>query len=142
MKWPYVSGKRVTEDGQGLVEYALILVLVAIVVIAILLLLGPTIGNVFSEINSNLEQLEQTGVVEEGDSDVVVITRATFNSGELHFDATSDGTYNPSVTLTTSPGGVMEERSDHYHLDISFASCPCTVTVTSSSGGSASITAP
>jgi len=38
------------EEGQGLVEYALILVLVAIVVIAILLLLGPVIGNVFSRI--------------------------------------------------------------------------------------------
>ncbi len=38
------------EKGQGLVEYALILVLVAIVVIAILLLLGPVIGNVFSTI--------------------------------------------------------------------------------------------
>jgi pilus assembly protein Flp/PilA len=38
------------EDGQGLVEYALILVLVAIVVIAILALLGPQIGNVFSRI--------------------------------------------------------------------------------------------
>ncbi len=38
------------EQGQGLVEYALILVLVAIVVIAILLLLGPVIGNVFSNI--------------------------------------------------------------------------------------------
>jgi len=42
------------EDGQGLVEYALILVLVAIVVIAILLLLGPVIGNVFSNIISAL----------------------------------------------------------------------------------------
>ena len=31
------------EEGQGLVEYALILVLVAIVVIAILALLGPQI---------------------------------------------------------------------------------------------------
>jgi pilus assembly protein Flp/PilA len=38
------------EEGQGLVEYALILVLVSIVVIAILLLLGPGIGNVFSTI--------------------------------------------------------------------------------------------
>ena len=38
------------EKGQGLVEYALILVLVAIVVIGILLLLGPVVGNVFSEI--------------------------------------------------------------------------------------------
>ena len=38
------------EEGQGLVEYALILALVAIVVIVILALLGPAIGNVFSTI--------------------------------------------------------------------------------------------
>ena len=38
------------QDGQGLVEYALVLVLVAVVVIAILTLLGPQIGNVFSRI--------------------------------------------------------------------------------------------
>jgi pilus assembly protein Flp/PilA len=42
------------EKGQGLVEYALILVLVAIVVIAALMVLGPIIGNVFSSINSSL----------------------------------------------------------------------------------------
>ena len=42
------------EEGQGLVEYALILVLVAIVVIAILLLLGPVVGNTFSNIVRNL----------------------------------------------------------------------------------------
>ena len=42
------------EKGQGLVEYALILVLVAIVVIAALMVLGPIIGNVFSDINSSL----------------------------------------------------------------------------------------
>ena len=38
------------EEGQGLVEYALILVLVAIIVVAILLVLGPVVGNVFSNI--------------------------------------------------------------------------------------------
>jgi pilus assembly protein Flp/PilA len=38
------------EKGQGLVEYALILVLVAIVVIAILMIMGPAIGNIFSNI--------------------------------------------------------------------------------------------
>ena len=38
------------EKGQGLVEYALILVLVAIVVIVILAILGPAIGDVFSNI--------------------------------------------------------------------------------------------
>ena len=42
------------EKGQGLVEYALILVLVAIVVIGVMMLLGPLIGNVFSAINANL----------------------------------------------------------------------------------------
>ncbi|MBX3080867.1 MAG: pilus assembly protein [Anaerolineae bacterium] len=42
------------EEGQGLVEYALILVLVAVVVIVILALLGPTIGNIFSNIIRNL----------------------------------------------------------------------------------------
>jgi pilus assembly protein Flp/PilA len=42
------------EEGQGLVEYALILVLVAIVVIAILALLGPQIANIFSKVTSGL----------------------------------------------------------------------------------------
>lgn len=41
---------RNEEEGQGLVEYALILVLVAVVVIIILALLGPAIGNIFSNI--------------------------------------------------------------------------------------------
>jgi pilus assembly protein Flp/PilA len=38
------------ENGQGLVEYALILVLVAMIVIGILLILGPIVGNVFSNV--------------------------------------------------------------------------------------------
>lgn len=45
------------EKGQGLVEYALILVLVAIVVIAALMILGPIIGNVFSKVNSSLSKV-------------------------------------------------------------------------------------
>ena len=42
------------ERGQGLVEYAIILVLVAVIVIAIVRLIGPKIGNTFSTINSSL----------------------------------------------------------------------------------------
>ena len=42
--------KQLQRKGQGLVEYALILVLVAIVIIVILSVLGPAIGNVFSQI--------------------------------------------------------------------------------------------
>jgi pilus assembly protein Flp/PilA len=44
------------EEAQGLVEYALILVLVAIVVIGILLVLGPVVGNVFSNIVDFLQK--------------------------------------------------------------------------------------
>jgi pilus assembly protein Flp/PilA len=42
------------EEGQGLVEYALILMLVALVVLAILTLLGPQIGNAFSRMTNQL----------------------------------------------------------------------------------------
>lgn len=46
---PFFSG----EDGQGLIEYALIMILVAMVVMAVLLLYGPAIGNTFSNIIAN-----------------------------------------------------------------------------------------
>jgi pilus assembly protein Flp/PilA len=42
------------EDGQGLVEYALILLLVALVVIIVLALIGPQLGNVFSQVVQSL----------------------------------------------------------------------------------------
>jgi len=40
------------QSGQGVVEYALLLTLVALVVIVILALLGPAIGDVFSDVIS------------------------------------------------------------------------------------------
>lgn len=42
------------QEGQGMVEYALILVLVSIVVIVILLTMGGQIKNVFSNVVSAL----------------------------------------------------------------------------------------
>ncbi len=45
------------ESGQGLVEYAFLIVLLAIVVIAVLNILGPKIGDVFSDLNSSLETM-------------------------------------------------------------------------------------
>jgi pilus assembly protein Flp/PilA len=38
------------EGGQGLVEYAFIMLLVAIMVIVVLALLGPSVGNLYSSI--------------------------------------------------------------------------------------------
>ncbi|MDS0525889.1 Flp family type IVb pilin [Clostridium sp. SHJSY1] len=46
----YILGKLKEEKGQGMVEYALIIGLVAIVVIAVLVLLGPAISAKFQEI--------------------------------------------------------------------------------------------
>ena len=42
------------QRGQGLVEYALIIALVAIVVIGTLILLGPQIASIFQNISNNL----------------------------------------------------------------------------------------
>lgn len=42
------------QQGQGLVEYALILVMVAIVVIVVLALVGPAVGNLFSNAIRNI----------------------------------------------------------------------------------------
>ena len=47
--------QRHLEKAQGLVEYAMILVLVAIVVIVTMQIIGPTIGNVFSAIIEDLQ---------------------------------------------------------------------------------------
>ncbi len=38
------------EEGQGLIEYALVLVLIAVVIIVILALVGPQIGNLYSQV--------------------------------------------------------------------------------------------
>lgn len=42
------------EEGQGLVEYALILALVSLVVIVVLVIFGPLLGNTFSGIIARL----------------------------------------------------------------------------------------
>lgn len=45
-----ISDRARKQHGQGMVEYALILVLVSIVVIVILLTMGNQIANVFSNV--------------------------------------------------------------------------------------------
>ena len=124
------------EHGQGLVEYALILILAAVLVIISLALMGTSIEATYCRI---IGQLPFGG--DSCDEDVVVVTRADYDNGtgELHLDATSDGDYHADVILTASPGGVMEARAHHYHLDVPLSGCPCEVTVTSSQGGSASV---
>ena len=42
--------RSTNEEGQGLIEYALILVLVVIVVLVVVVLLGPWVGNMYSNV--------------------------------------------------------------------------------------------
>jgi pilus assembly protein Flp/PilA len=41
---------NIHEEGQGLLEYALILVLVVLIVIVLLAILGPKVGQMFSSV--------------------------------------------------------------------------------------------
>ena len=49
-----MSGPRQMEKGQGLVDYAMIIVLVAMVVLLILTVFGPAVGNMFSNIITSI----------------------------------------------------------------------------------------
>jgi pilus assembly protein Flp/PilA len=50
------ANERRLNAGQGLVEYALILVFVAVVMVIIIAVLGPGIGNVYSNIVAVLQR--------------------------------------------------------------------------------------
>jgi pilus assembly protein Flp/PilA len=43
-----------SNQGQGLVEYALILALVALIVIAVAAIMGPGVANMFSNVVANI----------------------------------------------------------------------------------------
>ena len=50
-----LSALKNQENGQGMVEYALIIAFIAIVVIAALVFLGPAIADLFTNITGELE---------------------------------------------------------------------------------------
>ena len=43
-----------SQAAQGLMEYALIIILVAVIVLVVVAILGPGIGNMFSNVVSNI----------------------------------------------------------------------------------------
>jgi Flp pilus assembly pilin Flp len=116
-----------------MVEYALLIALVAIVSIFILLVLGPTINEMYCDISVSIGN----------DCDgMVAVTRSQYNSRrqEVQLDVQYDDGFDPDVTMTASPGGVMEQRGDHYHIKFTLAGCPCDITITSSEGDSTTVT--
>ncbi|MEZ4646783.1 MAG: hypothetical protein R3E31_29335 [Chloroflexota bacterium] len=77
----------------------------------------------------------------------IVVRNADYNpnSHKLSLEATTPTGYDPNVTLTTSPGGQMQPHPpgnpDHYRLTITLqGTCPCDVTITSSDGGTTTVT--
>ena len=59
--WQFVKGLLADESGQGMVEYGLILALVAVVVIGALTLLGEEIGSIFEHIEGQFEGIGDNG---------------------------------------------------------------------------------
>jgi Flp pilus assembly pilin Flp len=84
--WSPSASRSEAEAGQGLVEYALIVALVALVVSAVLIALGPAIADAFRSVQ---ERMSETGAG----------------------DATPVATSEPSVTVTPGPPKVVIDPS-------------------------------
>jgi Flp pilus assembly pilin Flp len=89
-----------TKKAQGLVEYALILVLVAVIVIAVLVMLGPRIGGTFSSVNNSLSGVANgSGAQATLAAPTTVPTAAPTATPVWTYAATENGTVNiPSGT--------------------------------------------
>ena len=91
--------------GQGLVEYAIILVLVSFGTITALMILGPRIGNVFSTINSSLSTI--INVEQPTPTPVPTWTKCADENGFCSFSGTAPVKYGANiywVTLTFTNG--------------------------------------
>ena len=122
-----------SEKGQGLVEYALILVLVAIVVLAVLLLLGPTVGNAFSNIVANLQRFSGGGSG--------AITGVTAQRIVSVVNVTVNVSSNTTITVSATSGNVVAPPSRSCTagvpctFNVTGVGNPSTGTVTASGGG-------
>jgi pilus assembly protein Flp/PilA len=97
------------EKGQGLVEYALILVLIAIVVIAVLTALGPRVGGVFSRVVSVLKNPGQAGGPTVSVSSISVHATATCNPVT---GSCSGVSATASVSLVDEEGGPVSASTE------------------------------
>ncbi len=106
--------KNTREAGQGLVEYALILVLVAVVVIVVLALLGPAIGNTFSNILCQVER--SCTVVAGGSGTGISITHPDFTAcSNTCSNSYYTCTQNASLAIAYSPNGLGQGATGTYN---------------------------
>lgn len=123
-----VTALPVGERGQGLVEYALILVLVAVVVIAILIILGPVVGNVFSSVTEAL--LNPGGT----NGPLVSVSAERTGGGSNDVDVTVTVSRSTTVTATDSQSG-------HFTSFSCSGTCVGTITAVGFAAGTVTVTA-
>ena len=129
--------KRLCErhEGQGLVEYALILVFVGIVVLMVLSLLGPQVGNVFSQVVEGLGGVQVNALMDPTQDDATVTSvslRDRVGNVVILNVAVSEDT--PIVLSDSQGNGSVTRNCDDR--------CVPNITVGGSSGGRITVTAP
>ena len=120
-------GIKKSQKGQGLVEYALILTLVAVVVIGVLITLGPIVGEVFSKVNRVL------GGTSSGAITSVSAARTGGGNGN-----------DVVVTLTVSKSSsvtAFDSQSGQSKTTACRGSCTVTLTGVGASSGTVTVTA-
>lgn len=123
------------EKGQGLVEYALILVLVAIIVIVVLLLLGPAIGNVFSNVKEAIVSPGKTGGGVEEENTLLSASAARTGGG-----SGNDVVVTVSVSKSTSVTAT-DSQSGHSTSFGCSGTCQGTITSVGFNAGTVTVTA-
>ena len=106
----FSSSSKKQEVGQGLVEYAMLIVLVSIVVIAALTLLGPQISNVFNGISDTLGTVAGDG----GGGSVPVVTGIHPQYSEMVNDSCAPGQMPFDEGCYTCPPGYIISVVDHH----------------------------
>ena len=134
--------KATSQTGQGLAEYAMILSLLAVVVIAVLAILGPAVGNIFSNV---VDTLENRAAPEPGDPPEENLIMGV-SAQRLGFEHANDVLVTVNVSASTSLT-ISDSQSGQSVTTACGGSCQMvlasvgqnagTVTVTASGGGSA-----
>ncbi len=128
-------------EGQGLVEYALILVLVAVVVIAILTILGPQVGNVFSRVVAGLNVGTSSGGG--GSTNPATITAVSTLRGGADVVVSITVSASTNVTVVDSQSGQSRNASCNGTCHVTMSSVgPNAGTVTVTATGGSSMSAP
>lgn len=137
---PTSRSKVINERGQGLVEYALSLVLVGMVAMVALIAVGPALQEVFCDAVYMLNPAE----IGECASlfDAPKINKAKYNAGTMQIEIVAKAPYDCAGDLIVMPYGTTMERAGSsvvFKIEILTGSPPPSVTIGSSSCGWTSV---